>query len=46
MTKTTRARCTLEFKQETVQPIASGQSQTAVARSLSDLTDRSEGKPV
>lgn len=34
MTKTTRARYTLEFKQEAVRLVESGQSQAAVARTL------------
>jgi transposase len=34
MTKTTRARYTLEFKQEAVQLVAGGQSQASVAKSL------------
>ena len=34
MTKTTRARYTLEFKQEAVRLVEGGQSQAAVARTL------------
>src|SRR3546814_12726424 len=34
MTKTTRARYTLEFKQEAVRLVESGQRQAAVARTL------------
>ena len=34
MTKTVRARCTLEFKQEAVRPVSGGQSIAAAARSL------------
>ena len=34
MTKATRARYTIEFKQEAVRLVESGQSQAAVARSL------------
>ncbi len=34
MTKTTQARYTLEFKQEAVRLVESGQSQAAVARTL------------
>ena len=34
MTKTTRARYTLEFKQEAVRLVEGGQSQATVARSL------------
>lgn len=34
MTKTTRARYTLEFKQEAVRLVEGGQSQASVARSL------------
>lgn len=34
MTKSTRGRYTLEFKQEAVRLVESGQSQAAVARSL------------
>ena len=34
MTKTVRARCTLEFKQEAVRPVTGGQNIAAVARSL------------
>ncbi len=34
MTKATRARYTLEFKQEAVRPVESGQSLAAVARTL------------
>ena len=34
MTKTMRARYTLEFKQEAVRPVTGGQSIAAVARSL------------
>ena len=35
MTKTVRARCTLEFKQEAVRLVEGGQSIAAAARSLS-----------
>jgi len=34
MTKTTRVRYTLEFKQEAVRLVEGGQSQASVARSL------------
>jgi transposase len=34
MTKTTRARYTLEFKQEAVRLVEGGQSQTSVAKTL------------
>lgn len=34
MTKTTRARYTLEFKQEAVRPVEGGQSQASVAKTL------------
>ena len=40
MTKTSRARYTLEFKQEAVQLVKNGQSIAAVARTLEWLTRR------
>ncbi len=39
MTKSTRARYTLEFKQEAVRLVDSGQSQASVARSF-DIADQ------
>jgi transposase len=46
MTKTTRARCTLEFRQEMVRLVAGGQSQASIAKTLGrSVSVRRPGRP-
>ena len=45
MTKTTRARYTLEFKQEAVRLVEGGQSQASVAKTLG-LVEQTLNRPV